>query len=389
MAEIDGPTNLTIKLFERSETLLRFFLDFHEDFDVLRSIFAPHPEQRVPFHKISGQDDIKLAILRDEIVGLVDSLEEVEVGPNGAEKQAFERLVARVEYMIRETTKLRKRFETAAGYKYNVDVPTFKILGNTPGVKRNHVFNTSSLSLSKVEVRVSVADAYNPRSTLSSLKQRQLEEESLSNQRRSVVPLRSRAYSDNEIMAALLVEKKRNIQLRADVETIRLDKEKLEQDLYEEQDIRERLQNDLEWYKAELQGHNGDMNMLPLPMPDVAGETIPSNTRPLPQVSSPSAERSSPSLPDHPLKPTARRGSSSTIAGARRKSRKGLQTGSGLDDSPIEDDDEQSDEDLHMERVGRSTKRSRGTNFSVKRSGRPQNSCYSDSGSATIRDIAY
>lgn len=224
MAEIEDPNERTIKLFERAEALLQFFLDFNEDFNLLQSIFGVLPEQGVQLQKISGQDDIKLAILRDEIVSLVALLQEVEIRPDGAEQHVFDRLVVKVQGMIKETTKLRKRFESAAGYIYDIDIPTFKVIGNNSEVKRNHVLDTSSLSSSKVTGTVSITAIYNPPSTTSLLKSRQLDAKAVSSKRMRKLSLSSEAYNDNRIKAALLEEKKRNVQLRADVKTMRLEK---------------------------------------------------------------------------------------------------------------------------------------------------------------------
>ncbi|CZR69089.1 uncharacterized protein PAC_18990 [Phialocephala subalpina] len=132
MSDTSAPLLSSAQLLEKTEKLLNLFHEFHEDFDLLRSVFAPRPTstQRPLFNEISHATDIKLVILRDMILTLIDSLEEAGLGKDGGQHEEFYTLKAQVEDKIRRTWKLRKTIEGVEGCEYNVGTPRFKVIGN-------------------------------------------------------------------------------------------------------------------------------------------------------------------------------------------------------------------------------------------------------------------
>ncbi|KAF8860814.1 hypothetical protein BDZ45DRAFT_299244 [Acephala macrosclerotiorum] len=120
------------QLLEKAGKLLELFVAFHEDFDLLRHTFAPRSTstRRSLFNYISDSTDIKLVILRDKIINLVDSLEDTGIGWNGGQQKAFQTLKADLEGKIKVTAELRRKFEGETGYKYDVGALRFKVIGN-------------------------------------------------------------------------------------------------------------------------------------------------------------------------------------------------------------------------------------------------------------------
>ncbi|KAE8441811.1 hypothetical protein EG329_004264 [Mollisiaceae sp. DMI_Dod_QoI] len=320
-------------MFQRSEKLLEFFCEFHEDFDVLRSAFAPRPHssRRPLFNKISGKDDVDIIVLRDKIVCLVDSFRGIEVGTDRAEQQPFKEMMVQIEHMIKQTGELRKKLESQSGYNYDVGTPQFNVIGNHPQSTRDRSPNSKPRTSSRVGAG---SGKIAPRSTVTT------NESSKSNQiptlRAPKRPLLSVVYKDESIKAALNTEMELNSKLAADIETVKQDKQQIEQELYDEQDKNGRLERELERLKAKLASRNGnEPGLAPPPPPHILKDTMTSrkrlqhsNSGILPDDGSldnaHSTIPSSPPLPVHPSKLTAVPGSATMFSDAHQKAREFL-----------------------------------------------------------------
>jgi hypothetical protein len=114
------------------------FSMFQDDFDILKWEFARSSQSliRELFENISGQDDIWIAILRDEIQQFVESSEPLlsEGGAitNVEIQRTYIDLKERSKRLIRKTSRLREQLEGPRGHVYDKETPTFKVIGNNP-----------------------------------------------------------------------------------------------------------------------------------------------------------------------------------------------------------------------------------------------------------------
>jgi hypothetical protein len=114
------------------------FSMFQEDFDILKWEFARTSQSpiRELFENISGLDDIWIAILRDEIQQLVESIEpllsEGGVITNVEIQEAYTSLKEQLRKLIRKTLRLREQLEAPRGHVYDKETPTFKVIGSNP-----------------------------------------------------------------------------------------------------------------------------------------------------------------------------------------------------------------------------------------------------------------
>jgi hypothetical protein len=114
------------------------FSMFQEDFDILKWEFARTSQSpiRELFENISGLDDIWIAILRDEIQQLVESIEpllsEGGVITNVEIQETYTSLKEQLRKLIRKTLRLREQLEAPRGHVYDKETPTFKVIGSNP-----------------------------------------------------------------------------------------------------------------------------------------------------------------------------------------------------------------------------------------------------------------
>jgi hypothetical protein len=114
------------------------FSMFQDDFDILKWEFARSSQSpiRELFENISGQDDIWIAILRDEIQQFVESneplLSEGGASTNIEIQRTYTDLKEQSRRLIRKTLRLREQLEGPRGYVYDKETPTFKVIGNNP-----------------------------------------------------------------------------------------------------------------------------------------------------------------------------------------------------------------------------------------------------------------
>jgi hypothetical protein len=114
------------------------FSMFQEDFDILKWEFARSSQSpiRELFENISGLDDIWIAILRDEIQQLVESIEpllsEGGVITNVEIQETYTSLKEQLRKLIRNTLRLREQLEAPRGHVYDKETPTFKVIGSNP-----------------------------------------------------------------------------------------------------------------------------------------------------------------------------------------------------------------------------------------------------------------
>jgi hypothetical protein len=111
---------------------------FQDDFDILKWEFARSSQSpiREVFENISGQDDIWIAILRDEIQRFVESnaplLSEGGAITNVEIHRAYTDLKEQSRRLIRKSSRLREQLEGPRGHVYDKETPAFKVIGNNP-----------------------------------------------------------------------------------------------------------------------------------------------------------------------------------------------------------------------------------------------------------------
>jgi hypothetical protein len=114
------------------------FSTLQDDFDILKWEFARSSQSpiRELFKNISGQDDIWVAILRDEIQQFVESseplLSEGGVITNIEIQATYTDLKEQSRRLIRKTLRLREQLEGPRGHVYDKETPPFKVIGNNP-----------------------------------------------------------------------------------------------------------------------------------------------------------------------------------------------------------------------------------------------------------------
>jgi len=127
------PSSLHANQYAQAEAIQARCFDFHEDYRTLKWEFAPNKRYSNAqyFDAITGKDDYKLAVLRDEINYLVETTKATLGRRNNASHtEVLMELTGRLNWFVHRSRELKVRLE-GDGHTYRAGTPHYKVLGTT------------------------------------------------------------------------------------------------------------------------------------------------------------------------------------------------------------------------------------------------------------------